>query len=332
MRKYLAMILVLSTVLTGCSQVAKLKNVVETQNIVDEEQSNPQVPQDYPQDDDELSTEEQEIVEEVEPVTIINLSELDDDTIIELKQRFLTIDTYLSLDEVIDDAALEAFGEIKIEYDDELEQYEIKSSTLDAFIEETDQYFANTDDGYLMVTNKTLSLRYDYEPENLRVVTALSNRETYLEDQTATAVEAMFDKALEDGIQLIVASGYRDFYYQDGLFSRKVANVGLEDANKVVAMPGESEHQTGYVLDITSVSANWSLEESFENTEEFAWLQENCADFGFILRYMKDKVDITGYSYEPWHYRYIGDVEIANFIMDNGITLEEYHEFYIENE
>lgn len=311
--------------MTACSEVLEVEDVAKedySKNELEQEQ--------ILQDKDDLEELEQEEVEVFEPEedVIINLKDLTSEEIIELKQRFLTVGTYLTFDEELDSETMLAISGIKSEEDEELDEYEIKSSIFEAFLAETDENFANLDDGYMMIVNKKLSLRYDYEPANLRVVNVFASRETFLEDETALATEAMFKKATEDGVELILASGYRDFYLQDDLFRRKVANVGFEDANLVVAIPGESGHQTGYVIDITSKSMNWSLLESFENTKEFAWLMENCADFGFIMRYPKDKVDVTEYSYEPWHYRYIADAEIANLIMSEGITLEEYYELY----
>lgn len=88
-----------------------------------------------------------------------------------------------------------------------------------------------------------------------------------------------------------------------------------------VAVPGTSEHCLGYAADLCS------LEENFENSDQFAWLQKHCAEYGFILRYPKDKVDITKISYEPWHYRYVGSNH-AQIIMSQGLCLEEYLEQY----
>ena len=106
-------------------------------------------------------------------------------------------------------------------------------------------------------------------------------------------------------------------------YSREKAK---ELAAQYVAPPGTSEHLTGLAVDL--ISPDWynthsSLTSDFENTKQFAWLYAHCAEYGFILRYPKDKVAITGYSYEPWHYRYVG-VEAAKEIMSKKICLEEY--------
>lgn len=117
------------------------------------------------------------------------------------------------------------------------------------------------------------------------------------------------------------------------LYNRQVSqwlNRGYSQAEAeakaatVVARPGTSEHHVGLAADVLG-SGYASLEESFENTPAFAWLKAHCAEYGFILRYPKEKEDITGVIYEPWHYRYVG-VEAATEIMRRGITLEEYLE------
>lgn len=261
------------------------------------------------------------------PNVVLCIYDFSSAEIIDLKHRFFTENLDISINSSIDKTLLNALKNISTS--DDLPEGYINSHDLDIFMLKTDANFANTDDNYLMLCNKDLALPYNYAPENTRIVQVTSTRQVYLENQTAFAVEQMFAQAKKEGIYLTLISGYRDFEYQNLLFQRKIASVGYESANKVVARPGESEHQTGLVVDISSSSINLLLLTSFANTREGIWLYNNCADFGFILRYAKDKVDITGYSYEPWHFRYVGDVEIANFIMSNNLTLEEYHELYM---
>ena len=140
------------------------------------------------------------------------------------------------------------------------------------------------------------------------------------------ALNAMLAAAAQDNINLYVISAYRSFESQTRLYSNKVqeyknyghdAETAAVYAARWVARPGTSEHGIGLAVDLNS------LEESFENTAEFAWLQEHCADYGFILRYPKEQVDITKVNYEPWHYRYVGSNH-AKVIMEKGLTLEEY--------
>ena len=98
---------------------------------------------------------------------------------------------------------------------------------------------------------------------------------------------------------------------------------GEAQTRSYTAEAGASEHQTGLAIDILSDEYS-VLDEGFENTRAFKWLNENCYKYGFILRYLKGKEDITGYNYEPWHFRYIGNEEAAMEIMNRGLTFEEY--------
>lgn len=129
-----------------------------------------------------------------------------------------------------------------------------------------------------------------------------------------------------------VQSSYRPYATQDRLYWNKVAYYeGLYSdpvviqsmAGEVVKRPGFSEHNTGLAVDLYG-SGDYSLTESFANTEAYEWLMENCADYGFILRFPEGKEAITGVIYEAWHFRYVGEPEIAHEIMDAGLCLEEY--------
>ena len=140
---------------------------------------------------------------------------------------------------------------------------------------------------------------------------------------------------LNDGKQynLRICSGYRTVEKQAYLFNNRVKNnmnkgMSREEAEKEVAKdtarPGTSEHNTGLAADILGGSYS-HLSESFSKTDAYKWLIAHCADYGYILRYPKGKEGITGYTYEPWHYRYVGK-EVASYIMKNNLTLEEYLE------
>lgn len=127
------------------------------------------------------------------------------------------------------------------------------------------------------------------------------------------AMDEMFAAAWEDGVDgFIVSSGYRS--------RDKQAEVFEDNTDDTAAKPGESEHETGLAFDVTAMG-----NKEFEKTPQFRWLQEHCWEYGFILRYLEGAQDITGYPYEPWHYRYVG-LPHAQTIMENGITLEEYLE------
>lgn len=148
---------------------------------------------------------------------------------------------------------------------------------------------------------------------------------------------AMLQAAMDDGVYLAVCSPYRDISRQEMLFNRKIKlHMGngysyleaYKKASQIVTVPGASEHQIGLALDIISDDYT-SLDEGFANTKAGKWLKEHSKEYGFILRYPEGKEYITGIDYEPWHFRYVGK-EAATFIMDNGITLEEFVESITE--
>lgn len=143
----------------------------------------------------------------------------------------------------------------------------------------------------------------------------------------------MLSDGTDQGLSFVVASGYRSEEYQQKIWDdtiRMWTRQGMsekeaaEEAAKSLAYPGESEHATGLAVDIVSEEYQL-LDEKQHDTQESTWLRENCAQYGFILRYPPNKEDVTGIHYESWHFRYVGP-EVAKCIMENGITLEEYLE------
>lgn len=139
-------------------------------------------------------------------------------------------------------------------------------------------------------------------------------------------LKAMIDDARSEGVKLYVRSPYRSYNTQKTLFDRQVQKqiaAGVPEsqaedkAATIVARPGTSEHHTGLAADINKA------DDAFENTPMFAWLTEHCQDYGFIMRYPKDKIDVTGVIYESWHYRFVG-INVAKDIKSKGVTLEEY--------
>ena len=131
----------------------------------------------------------------------------------------------------------------------------------------------------------------------------------------------IFD-ARETGLNVYLSSTYRGRYVQNMLYERKVDQYGEDVAKTIVLPPGTSEHQTGLAADITDIPYDFKTKE-IENTETFKWLNEHSAEYGFILRYPKDKEDITKVIYEPWHFRYVGK-EVAKYIKENNLCLEEF--------
>lgn len=179
---------------------------------------------------------------------------------------------------------------------------------------------------YFILINRENRLSENYVPDNLIEIS--SRFLNYAEDDNleSTASEAlnrMFNAAMEDGISLIGVSGYRSYDMQRRLYDTRMMREGEAQTRSYTAEAGASEHQTGLAIDILSDEYS-VLDEGFENTRAFKWLNENCYKYGFILRYLKGKEDITGYNYEPWHFRYIGNEEAAMEIMNRGLTFEEY--------
>ncbi len=146
----------------------------------------------------------------------------------------------------------------------------------------------------------------------------------YMRPEAAHALEALFAGASRDGITLYATSGFRSYGVQQSIYNRKVQSMGETAANRIVAKPGYSEHQTGLAMDVEGESTrDVGLVEAFGESPEGIWLAAHCHEYGFIIRYPKDKTDITGYAYEPWHVRYVG-IEAAREITDLGVTFEEY--------
>lgn len=182
-------------------------------------------------------------------------------------------------------------------------------------------------DSIKVLVNKQYALPEDYAPDDLvtvNVPTVLENPEIrQLREVASEALTDMFAAAEEDGIILYARSGYRSYQTQVELFNNYVSNHGEEAANRYSALPGESEHQTGLAMDVTSESVNYQLTEAFGETPEGQWVEENAHDFGYIIRYPEGEEEVTGYQYEPWHLRYLGE-ELAVDIAESGLTYEEY--------
>ncbi|GAA0122960.1 MAG: M15 family metallopeptidase [Clostridium argentinense] len=179
-------------------------------------------------------------------------------------------------------------------------------------------------DDILVLVNREHSLGKNYEPSDLmkpdvRFFSNMTREEKLMRREAGEALEELFKAAENDGINLYALSGYRSYKTQKKTYEERVERQGQQLADSFVARPGYSEHNTGLSMDIT----NKDFSTSFETTAEGIWLKDNCYKFGFIIRYPKGKEDITGYSYEPWHIRYVGKV-VAETISTQNITLEEY--------
>ena len=143
--------------------------------------------------------------------------------------------------------------------------------------------------------------------------------------EAADAFHRLVEAAAEEGIDIVMTTAYRSYEFQQILWDNYVAQKGEEEANKTSARPGESEHQTGLAADLSTSEIDYRNSSDFADTEAGRWVAEHAHEFGFILRYPQDKTEITGYSYEPWHIRYVG-LTAAEDIYENGLALEEYLE------
>lgn len=180
----------------------------------------------------------------------------------------------------------------------------------------------------LVLVNKERNLPADYVPGDLSVPSVPfpfsgDNPKKYLRQAAAAALEELFAASEESGLELYALSGYRSYATQKAIFENKAEVRGEEEANKTSARPGQSEHQTGLAMDVTCKQVNYALETEFGGTPEGKWLAANAHKYGFIVRYQLGEEKITGYSYEPWHLRYVG-IETAADVYTQGITLEEY--------
>jgi len=212
-------------------------------------------------------------------------------------------------------------------------QFTADLSAYEAYFVPENQY------EYIILINKNNSLEKDYVPPDL-VDVADTRKDGRAMQQLrllpAKALEAFLIESRANGIENItVTSAYRSYAQQESLFNTRVAEqmVVLNDQAaaeaevvKFTAYPGQSEHQSGLCLDMHTLG---SAMESFGETPAAIWLAENAHNFGFILRYPKDKTEITGIAYEPWHFRYVGRFH-ATRMHDLNMCLEEYIE-YLKN-
>ena len=182
----------------------------------------------------------------------------------------------------------------------------------------------NDADGNLFLVNRQWMVSETYEPAELDM-SDVPGQVRKMRPEAAEALREMFAACKEEtGKTLLSISGYRSYAKQDGLFQHKLRNVkkNVAKAMEYVAPPGASEHQTGLAMDIGQKHKE-TLEVSFAKTEGGIWCRENCWRFGFILRYGEEWEDVTGYKYEPWHFRYVGK-EFAKEIHDANIPYETW--------
>ena len=174
-------------------------------------------------------------------------------------------------------------------------------------------------DSLTALVNQYHILSEDYVPKLVYLEAAYTNQRDRLRPEAYRAFVRMADAAAQDGLRIYNASAYRSYSTQKWVYQRYVRQEGAAAADTYSARPGYSEHQTGLALDINTAS----FSDHFEESEEYAWLVENAGRFGFILRFPEGKEHLTGYQFEPWHYRYVG-VAAAQQCWEENWTLEEY--------
>lgn len=183
--------------------------------------------------------------------------------------------------------------------------------------------------GCLVLVDKNLPSRYDGENvvpviEQTTEKFAVTDFNVSLDKEVVPYVNQMLEDfySLYGGTDIMIACGYRSYSTQVRLYNEEIESQGEENAENWVAPPGFSEHQTGFAFDL-NLNIPEQGEIRYEGTGIYSWINENCQDYGFIIRYPAGKENITGYEYEPWHFRYVG-AAAARYITQNGMTLEEY--------
>ena len=185
----------------------------------------------------------------------------------------------------------------------------------------------DTSKNTLMIVNKHYKIENNYKPGNLVTVLSEHGYPNKIRADVYEEFKKMYNAAKNDNVSIFIASPYRSYSDQNALYTYYVNTDGKKNADTYSARPGFSEHHTGLAMDLIP---EYGLDlDTFENSDGFKWMQENAYKYGFILRYPKDKEYITGYIYEPWHYRYVG-ISAATTIKNEGLTFEEYYEYYVK--
>ena len=175
---------------------------------------------------------------------------------------------------------------------------------------------------YLMLVNRDRLLDKTYVPYDLINSGSIYKDNILINSKALKAFELMKLDALKKGYDIDIMSGYRSYDYQRKIYDKLIKEKGVNYAFRHIAPPGASEHQTGLAIDVcVYINGKCYIEHDISEFEEVVWLHKNAHRFGFILRYPKGTEDITGYDYEPWHLRYVGNM--ASYLFYNNLTLEE---------
>lgn len=180
-------------------------------------------------------------------------------------------------------------------------------------------------DNFFVIVNKHNKLPDGYVPKDLVAYNKNNSLRTTIKKVMVDSLTEFFNAAVKDGHNLYQTTSYRDYNWQNNLYTSYVNRDGKEKADTYSARPGNSEHQTGYAIDL----ANSDLKNTRLTDEDALWIKENCYKYGFILRYTEENKHITRYIAESWHIRYVG-LDAAKIIHENNLTLEEYVDLYIK--
>ena len=195
------------------------------------------------------------------------------------------------------------------------------------------------DPDYIRLANKHMYLPKDYSATPLVTIPTrkvksdgttnggvrkASSGTMKLQETCAAALVQMFEDANDQGVKLYLKSAWRSWQTQNTMYYNRLKKYGYDDG--WVIKPGASDHQTGLGCDVVSYAwRDRGMNAQFAKTTEAQWMAAHCAEYGFVIRYPEDKVDVTEINYEPWHLRYVG-VAAATYIMSNGLCLEEFHD------
>lgn len=194
----------------------------------------------------------------------------------------------------------------------------------------TDSKETDVSKNELMLVNKYNYLKEDYEVQdlvNIPLTYAWGDAGSQKINKNAyDAFINLWNDAKNNGYYFVVCSSYRTYQKQLDVYNSYKRSRGEKEADKIAARAGYSEHETGYTIDMYSKG---STQSDFQNTEAYEWLIKNAHRFGFIQRYPLDKENVTGYSFESWHYRYVG-IDAATYIYENNITFDEYYAYFVK--
>lgn len=189
------------------------------------------------------------------------------------------------------------------------------------------QYSLEKPDSLWIIVNKKRPLPSTFAPSKLTAANfkgqPAESSEIPIKNEVYEPLAKLIADAIKDGNKLFLISGYRSYSVQKQVYDASVTQDGKEKADKTSARPGHSEHQTGLAADLGTIDHKCELQTCFGETDEGKWLANNAHKYGFVLRYPKGKDHITGFSYEPWHIRYVG-IDLAEAVYKSNLTLEQF--------